>query len=302
MPSCKVHSAALRVRTSISVSTTFLSDRTALPRICIKGNWQVGGDSPRVVSVIRDSDVDYETNASIDANTGFQRVRDTGVSCLINNVPKAALQGTYKNPRFDNDKIAALRQRIPANSWEVEAGLSHDAWVECWSDYKEGDDARQFYRSTLIVPLTLLNSNLSSDFLFSILAEHSNERVEHFARTFVGFLCLDHVDVNYFNEDDIKIAYIFADLLTVLPVQVAEPYTVFESLRGGIGPSQMDSRGAIVGSDLTYETSDKIPTLQLLPSTRNHMIAIPGFDPNLSETRTERDEAQARPYALSLDV
>ena len=158
------------------------------PRICVKATYK-----NNIVELFRDSAVGYYSSYSIESNTGFKFVRDEGKYYLNNNIPKSYFGGEYINPRLNSDISAYSKQ----NEWALFWNSNNDV------------DISSFYKSTLIVPMTLSNNQLSD--LYRHLTGIDNEE-----RTIYGFLCIDHVASDYFNEDsDIDIGYIVADLLSL---------------------------------------------------------------------------------------
>jgi len=173
------------------------------PRICLKGTFRVN-TSETVVSIFRDHDVDYEkqSDASIERNSGFFHIKETGSYFLENNLPSAVLQGRYVNPRLDTDAIHS--------EFRGKGQLSqlNNAWDRYWignNDTRTNDSSN--YKSTLIVPLTLSVDNLTDDFRKEVPLEDVD-------RTVFGFLCFDHREVGYFDEStDVSIGQIFAGFL-----------------------------------------------------------------------------------------
>ena len=85
----------------------------------------------------------------------------------------------------------------------------NENWQKCWKKY----EGREFvtnescYKSTLIVPLKLRDQGLQPEFRQLL---HLNEEDS----PIFGFLCLDHVELDYFQESfDVSISYVFADIL-----------------------------------------------------------------------------------------
>jgi hypothetical protein len=173
-----------------------------IPRICIKGNFIVD-DSQTVVSIFRDDRVPYNSDTEVDKNVAFSSIKKNGRYYLENNIPEAVLYRNYINPRLDVSRIksdAVRGKRINQ--------ISAD-WDQYWFDYKsERKGDASFYRSTLIVPLTLWNNDLSLDFKKKV-------RYENIDRSIFGFLCFDHRDAGFFQEVDISVGYIFAALLCI---------------------------------------------------------------------------------------
>src|SRR5205085_1029937 len=145
----------------------------------------------------------YNSDVRIEGNTGFLSVKDSGRYFLENDIPNSARRGRYRNPRLDVSRLNSVSTGARLPWWTSD-------WDSYWVDYsrdKAGD--RSFYKSTLIVPLTLRNNALSKEFISSV-------NLEGIDRYIFGYLCLDHRDSHYFDEStDIDIGYIFADLMSV---------------------------------------------------------------------------------------
>jgi hypothetical protein len=96
-----------------------------------------------------------------------------------------------------------------------------DKWEEYWSGAAGKGDA-SFYKSTLIHPLTLWDNDISEEFKRGV-------NISNVDRSIFGFLCFDHRDVNYFEEDaDAFVAKIFADIMCTY-VFIRMIYTDFSS-------------------------------------------------------------------------
>jgi hypothetical protein len=179
------------------------------PRICIKGAFR-SEDKNTIISVVRDRQVSYISDADIRSNTGFDTIKKTGMYFLLNNIPEAARRGTYRNPRLNISTV----QKLHSQYFRIGRGRSliqdTEPWLECWKDYNDtGKDITSFYKSTLIIPMVLKDSNLSDTFK-SLVNIHNADR------TIFGFLCFDHADVDYFNEeDDVKVGYVYAELFSL---------------------------------------------------------------------------------------
>jgi len=176
------------------------------PRICIKANY-----GANIVELFRDQDVDYIAEYPIDTNTGFQYVHKNGTFYLCNNIPEKANLDQYNNPRLDNDKVKTYQLDL-VNKF---TSSGHDNnWISCWR-YSDHTSPSPYsaYKSTLIIPLTLRNNKLSD-----IYKKLTN--IEDIDRTIFGFLCFDHINANYFNDNfDVEIGYIFADFLSLYLIQ-----------------------------------------------------------------------------------
>lgn len=168
------------------------------PRICIKANFRIN-DQEQVVSVFRDGMVTYDSDAEIQKNYGFKSIYETGTYYLENSIPQAVVEKRYFNQRLDPELVEeylGLKRKTTVRSWD-----------DCWIGGKA--DKSSFYKSTLIVPMTLWNNELSEEFKRLI-------NLENVDRTIFGFLCFDHVEEDYFDEDyDVAIGYIFADIISM---------------------------------------------------------------------------------------
>lgn len=145
-------------------------------------------------------------------NSGFEQVAARGAYYLNNDIPASALEGNYRNPRFDAAFLHKLREGTPD-------GVSLNDWPRIWKD-GASSDGRSHYKSTLIVPLGLRTDPLSKEFnLF--MEERLSGHVGHSKRSsasqlILGFLCLDHGSTNYFDSEvDIELAHIFAGQLSM---------------------------------------------------------------------------------------
>lgn len=186
----------------------FEGRRKIAPRICIKGNFSMLGKDT-IVSVFRDRPVYYDSDAELINNTGFATVAATGRYYIQNNIPLAAKARKYINPRLDSKKVKELSRAYFPGINKNNKSLS-ESWAECWRDYsREKNDEASYYKSTMIVPMTLWNNDLVDEFKDLI-------KIRNVDRAIFGFLCFDHVEENYFSENkDVSIGYIFADILSL---------------------------------------------------------------------------------------
>lgn len=185
-----------------------------VPRICIK----ILNKKNQIVDVFRTVRAYYVDPHDIHENTGFQQVVETGRFYICNNIPNKAKKGLYGNPRLD-------KQRVPNYNEPKRLGFfSKDdldnLWCDCWfkkSDGVSNDIAPELrcmscYKSTLILPMTLMNNRgFDAEFQSKFFG-----KIPEKSRGIWGFLCLDHPKVNYFNRnDDILVGYIFADIMSL---------------------------------------------------------------------------------------
>jgi hypothetical protein len=137
-------------------------------------------------------------------NTAFYEILNDGIkSYLCNDIPAAVEKDEYINNRIDRTKVLEYLEKKFLSTEEEERG-----WRECWIGKEI--EATECYKSTLVVPMSLRTENLSTDF-----KEHL-KIVPEATRAIFGFLCLDNIQRNFFEEEnDINIAYIFADMLSL---------------------------------------------------------------------------------------
>lgn len=169
-----------------------------IPRICIKGNFRVNNKST-VVSVFRDELVDYDSDVEIEKNSGFYSIYKSGMYFLENNIPKATASGSYFNPRLKRNNV---RKYL---GYDKSKEITD--WKKCWVE--QSSDSSSYYKSTLIIPMTLWNNKVSKEFKALI-------NMDNVDRTIFGFLCFDHTNTNYFDEEnDVSIGYVFADIISM---------------------------------------------------------------------------------------
>lgn len=177
------------------------------PRICVKANY-----GKNIIELFRDSAVDYIAEYPIETNTGFEYVHNNGTYYLCNNIPEQAKSGRYKNPRLNHDMVKTYQPKF-FNKLKNDGNIDKN-WISCW-DHSNPQKPSLYsaYKSTLIIPLTLKNNQLSD--IYKKLTNIGN-----IDRTIFGFLCFDHIESNYFKESlDVEIGYIFADLLSLFLIQ-----------------------------------------------------------------------------------
>jgi len=180
------------------------------PRFCVKAN-----KDGRVFDIFRPNPEYFSLTYSYKDNTGCESVVDTGKYYICNNVPKAIQNEEYNNPRIDCIKV---RRRIRDDgTFENE-----NDWYDCWQSNSSSETNEikrphksSCYKSTLIIPITLLRNKLDDSFRSHFRIPKLNNQME-ISRAIYGFFCIDHVEPNYFNEDlDVKAGYIFADIMSL---------------------------------------------------------------------------------------
>jgi len=199
---------------NIDYLNQYFEGRSAVrPRICIKGKSNVG-DQYKIVRVFSDDVVGYNSGVDIDKSTAYKYIKDNGRYYIQNDIPGAILKGEYENSRIDYEKVRILNEQ----------GYDLDkVWSECWLNSSNDTALSGYscYKSTLIVPITLLNNNLDPEFVYNFNTKIDKEVGEsalnpnEIERTIFAFLCIDHSDRWFFDEEnDVRIAYIISDLIS----------------------------------------------------------------------------------------
>ena len=185
---------------------------TNLPRMCIKGtvknpNSNLANEK-LIVDILREDGTRSKYQSRILLNSGFKAVHDTGKFYLENDIPEAVKLREYKNPRLIHHAAAAYRNPVLRGFFQKE----DKAWINCWQPSNDTPvSASSCYKSTLIVPMTLVNNSLSEAF-FEDTVVGIETQVD---RSIYGFLCFDHPKEKFFNEADVNVGYIFSDLLSI---------------------------------------------------------------------------------------
>ena len=184
----------------------FLQKAESAPRMCVKGNIFIDTENT-VVSIFRDHVAPYHSDTAIEHNTGFYSIRNSGRYFLENNIPEASIIRNYVNPRLDHAKLFSAAHNV-STSDAVKAIT--EKWEEFWKDYepnKRGDEL--FYKSTMIIPLTLWDNEISPEFV-----ESTKAKLPEIDRSVFGFLCFDHTEAGYFDaRTDLPFGKIFADII-----------------------------------------------------------------------------------------
>lgn len=157
-------------------------------------------------------------------NTGFQRLVENTAkksNFLCQNIPESVAAGSYKNIRIDVKCMSSYYEREGKSNRIVkyfkdklrnsDLHIEKD-WFDCWKGYtKETPSVEDCYKSTLIIPMTFGNNSLSQDFQDYISQHQETEN-----GNLLGFLCFDHSEINYFDEEkDINFGYKIADLVSL---------------------------------------------------------------------------------------
>ncbi len=217
-----------------------LGSRSRFPaRICIK----LARDN-YIVDAFRQKRIYRVESHPIDRNTGFKYVFDNGTYYLRNNLPGEAIRGLYINPRLDDQRV---RNYKPPR---FHRDIIDFKWCDCWNKDPgpiPADWNLSCYKSTLIVPMTLINNELDNEFKDSFfnVKPYNN-------RTIWGFLCFDHPTVNYFKEDeDMSVGYIFADVLSLYFLSTHIHTSISNTF--GKASSKLNKGETVYGESITYQ-------------------------------------------------
>lgn len=188
-----------------------IDDRHKLckPRICVKTTFK-----GKIVDLFRDSGPTMPSGFLAVENTGFDRVINDGKQFICNNLPKEAKMRRYKNLRLhpisvDDYKFPNRFKRIVSRF--SEEPCADPDWEKCWDVGKQNrPESKSCYKSTLIVPMTLRNADVSHGLREILQMDAAYEK-----STF-GYLCFDHRKTGFFRDpEDIHIGYFFADMLSL---------------------------------------------------------------------------------------
>ena len=180
-----------------------------LPRISIKAE-----ENGKIVDLYRDDWEYFSDDQTIADNSGSEHVFGKGKFFLCNDIIDAIHKEKYNNSRI--------------NCWQLRSHLKnhkrvkdHSEWTSFWKHNVKSDSDENIrpspescYQSTLIIPMTLYRNELSEDFRthFEIPKQNSGEEK---SRAIWGLLCLDHRESSYFDELDVSVGYIWADILSL---------------------------------------------------------------------------------------
>jgi hypothetical protein len=209
---CEFYSAFLDSY-SFFTSQGYLTGRSELkPRMCIKV--MLGSE---IVTLFRSPVLQNHQEKPIGAgqNTAFRKVIEGDPYYLSNNIPQEVFETEYANARIDQDR--AIRYYTEKSKQREDGFVSREservAWAKCWTDYSEGASIDFFYRSTLVIPISLSTDKMHEDFRSKFDISTDAERA------IFGFLCFDHVDTNFFEEKDKYFGQILADFLSLYLIQ-----------------------------------------------------------------------------------
>jgi len=194
--------------------------------------------------------------SEVTTNTASLNVEDNGSYYRENNIPEAARNGDYVNPRLDPEKA----KRYQNGQGNRDAKGPDTAWVACWRPWMNPvrkkvvlPPPESCYKSTLVVPCTLKNNTLvdASDFwnrltkkskfteLFRLRQNVDSDAVQ---RQIYAYFCMDFTEPGYFDEVfDVRIGYIVADILS-LYFFINQTYTVLSETVRNIAASGAKQR------------------------------------------------------------
>lgn len=179
----------------------------------------------QVVSLLRKPEhFIVDEHLQIGDNTAFESIAKGQSYFCSNNIPLDFQAQKYKNSRLIKNKVLKyVDSRSSKESIDISQEKEYDQeWAECWKGVTLVDNIEQIYpppkelcyKSTLVLPMSLLTDGLSLEFMrhFQI--------TEKSARAIFGFLCFDHRDANFFSEDiDVNFGYILSDILSLYLIQ-----------------------------------------------------------------------------------
>mgnify|MGYP001791188550 CR=1 FL=1 len=186
------------------------------PRFCIKTTYNKNGDD-FVITLDRDSNFVAEKRYKTSQSKAFSQIKNTGRYYICNNIPQSIKKEQYFNSRIDTAGV----RRFYTPPWQFKnLQFRHSRkvdyqWRRYWIKRNNSERVPQedlprdyYYKSTLIIPIALETMSLSDDFL--------KDFGNHKDKISLGFLCMDHENIDFFNEKDhVDIGYFFADLISL---------------------------------------------------------------------------------------
>jgi len=187
------------------------------PRITVRGKALCDGKEALIPLLTNYNE--YPSAVNIKTSTAYKHIQDNGLYFLENDIPKAAAQGRYNNNRLDIDRVKDLLSPYLSKGEKVFSRKVDEMWDKCWKSKFQSsqNDVKRYYKSTLIIPITLSNRDLEKEFIHYLNEKIDNTDVsgKDIERTIFGFLCFDNVERGYFKKDDVRIAYQFADMISL---------------------------------------------------------------------------------------
>ena len=193
----------------LDFKSLFLEFSGSSPRACVKIAHSGSQDEGVVTLVCRDTPRGYSTSYRISEHTGFAQVNFTMEAYLENNIPNKVVDNLYNNPRIDPSRIPAFREEFNSHHGTLSklllfSGMKTDqryekAWKTIWRQIDNGGnlvDLRDVdcYKSTLILPITMADSQTNVEFEESFFDENIEKDIVF------GYLCFDHNTIGYFDK------------------------------------------------------------------------------------------------------
>ena len=196
-----------------------------LPRITMKAPYQEN----LIVDLYRKDRSPYES-FKVEENSAFREIKENGSYYICNNIPRDIKDDKYVNKRIDG-RFVRSNYKLPGkllSIWQSISGKpeSDISWENCWD---KDNETRPFsgscYKSTMVVPMTLINASLSREFINYLFGTDEVKNDDKYKKLMFGFLCIDHRHTDYFNyHNDVRVAYIMADILSLFLI-VRKMYT-----------------------------------------------------------------------------
>ena len=154
-------------------------------------------DHESVVDIYRNHEINVLFHESDYLNnTAFSKIiQDNAKFYLNNNLEESFRNEKYKNPRLQENLL----------------------WEESWKNYSDEKVSDNYYNSTLVMPMAITNSGVDEDSLFykKYFKAQNQGKVSSSTRAIWGFVCFDTKQKDYFTEEDIELAYIITDILSL---------------------------------------------------------------------------------------
>lgn len=170
------------------------------------------------------SEISFET--ACEKNTGFQDVSQSGNPYCCNDI--AGQNGAYKNPRLNKDRLRSYSTSLVLWIKRIFTSnpIADEKWIDCWELGEKGErpPVSSCYKSTLIMPMTLLASQVTEEFVAAY-----NKRWPQVENKYnFGYLCIDCHEVDFFEDYDKVALFAYSDLFSLFLIE-AYSYTQHSS-------------------------------------------------------------------------
>lgn len=178
----------------------------------------------------------YKSQYPLETHSVFLDILRTGEAQVVQDIPERCGNGPYRNARLDPGMAKAYFDRRCEG--EISDAYPDEPWIACWKDEHPKQPrkmpgqahATSCYKSTLVIPVTLVGhikalldgdiEEQGQDIAFvKEFAEKVGASEVAIERFLLGFLCLDHVDRNYFehgrSSNDMHLGYMVADMISL---------------------------------------------------------------------------------------